>query len=77
MFVCIKNGWGNWIRTSEMADSESVAPYRLAIPQKKMAGVTGFRTSEMADSESLCLTAWLYPSNLYYTYIFRRCKEKK
>ena len=26
MFVCIKkNGWGNWIRTSEMADSESAA----------------------------------------------------
>ncbi len=21
----IKNGWGNWIRTSEMADSESAA----------------------------------------------------
>jgi hypothetical protein len=25
--VCLykKNGWGNWIRTSEMADSESAA----------------------------------------------------
>ena len=75
--VCLykKNGWGNWIRTSEMADSESAA-LPLGYTPKKMAGVTGFEPVKW-QIQSLLPYRLAIPQQQFILYIyFRRCKEK-
>ena len=70
-----KNGWGNWIRTSEMADSESAA-LPLGYTPKKMAGVTGFEPVKW-QIQSLLPYRLAIPQQQFILYIyFRRCKEK-
>ncbi len=56
---------------------QSLLPYRLAIPQKKMAGGNWIRTSEMADSESAALPLGYTPTAIYILYIYFRDEEKK
>jgi hypothetical protein len=75
VYLYKKNGWGNWIRTSEMADSESAA-LPLGYTPKKMAGVTGFEPVKW-QIQSLLPYRLAIPQQQFILYIyFRRCKEK-
>ena len=69
--VCLykKNGWGNWIRTSEMADSESAA-LPLGYTPKKMAGVTGFEPVKWQIQSLFALPLGYTPTAIYIIHIF-------